>query len=148
MYLAGDEVTFTASKQAESRLPAVPIHMGVNELAERGGCMILSERPIELGDYPSANVYKILIQSVLNSVTIFDNLFVREKQDGDAYRYGGMTHKLKKLYNDRKLSPEQRRKWPVLCDEDGILWVPGFGERESQNKGNPIYVCYMTEVLK
>ncbi len=37
-----------------------------------------------------------------------------------------MTRRLKKLYNDKKLSPDERERLPVFCDSEGIVWVPGF----------------------
>ena len=37
-----------------------------------------------------------------------------------------MTRRLKKLYNDKKLSPAERERLPVFCDSEGIVWVPGF----------------------
>ena len=55
---------------------------------------------------------------------------MRPKRDGDGYVYGGITHKLKKLYSDRKLTHTQKLRMPVLCDEKGILWVPSFGVRD------------------
>ena len=69
---------------------------------------------------------------------------MRVKQDGDAYAYGGMTHKLKKLYSDRKLTATEKRRLPVLCDEKGILWVPSFGVRDDGVKnGNAPSVLYL-----
>ena len=37
-----------------------------------------------------------------------------------------MTRKLKKLFNDRALSADERQSIPIFCDSDGIIWVPGF----------------------
>ena len=81
------------------------------------------------------------------SATIDSGLYVREKRDGDHYRFGGMTRKLKKLFCDSKLSPEQRRRLPVICDGEGILWVPGYGVRDADEEidAKRVYLCYMTE---
>ena len=71
---------------------------------------------------------------------------MRNKKDGDSYRYGNMTHKLKKLFNDRKLSEKEKRSIPLLCDAQGIVWVPGFSVREEknreENKDFNLYVYY------
>ena len=63
-------------------------------------------------------------------------LGVRSRRDGDSYVFGGMTRKLKKLYNDRGLSAAERRKLPVIFDGDGIIWVPGFPPADRVRSGN------------
>ena len=55
---------------------------------------------------------------------------MRPRADGDKVFYDGMTHKLKKLYNDRKIPPSKRKLVPVLCDDSGVIWIPGFGVRD------------------
>ena len=72
------------------------------------------------------NIYKLSIHAELNSDKINHILFVRSRRAGDAYVFGGMTRRLKKLYNDKKLSPAERERLPVFCDSEGIVWVPGF----------------------
>ena len=76
------------------------------------------------------NVYKMSIQADLSSAIIEGSLYIRPKKDGDKIYYGGMTHKLKKLFNDRKIPVSKRQFVPILCDEKGVLWVPGFGVRD------------------
>ena len=41
-----------------------------------------------------------------------------------------MTHKLKKVFNDRNIPPTQRSRIPVICDSEGILLLPGMSERD------------------
>jgi tRNA(Ile)-lysidine synthase len=82
----------------------------------------------------SSNVYKFSIQADLNSAIISGELYVRTKKDGDSYYFGGMTRKLKKLFNDKKIPVSIRSKIPIICDDKGILWVPGFGVRDDGNK--------------
>ena len=41
-----------------------------------------------------------------------------------------MTRKLKKLLCDRGIPLWEREVLPVVCDKEGILWVPGFGVRD------------------
>ena len=50
-------------------------------------------------------------------------LFARPRENGEAYRFGGMTRKLKKLLCGRSLTEKNR---PVICDESGVIWLPGF----------------------
>ena len=72
------------------------------------------------------NIYKLSTRICIKSDTINHMLYVRSRRDGDAYVFGKMTRKLKKLYNDRGWSLEKRRVTPVFCDGTGIVWVPGF----------------------
>ena len=59
---------------------------------------------------------------------------MRNRLDGDKYFYGGITHKVKKLFNDKKIPQNLRSKIPVLYDESGIVWIPGFGVRDNGGK--------------
>ena len=70
------------------------------------------------------------MQINLSSAIIEGNLHLRPKADGDALYYGGMTHKVKKLFNDKKLSALEKATMPLLCDDKGVVWVPGFGVRD------------------
>ena len=76
------------------------------------------------------NIYKLSIQATFAFDKIYGDMYMRSKLDGDSYKYGGITRKLKKLFNDAKLSSIQRLQRPVICDEAGILWVPSFGVRD------------------
>lgn len=107
------------------------LSMGVNHIEEIDAEIILSDNPVE--DF-SSKVYKISIQRAIDFDIINGGLYVREKRDGDAYCYGGMTHKLKKLFNDKKIPLGERALIPVICDDNGILWVPGFGIRSTDKE--------------
>lgn len=72
------------------------------------------------------NIYKLSTRTRINSDTINNMLYVRSRRDGDAYVFGKMTRKLKKLYNDKGWSLEKRRCTPIFCDNVGIVWVPEF----------------------
>ena len=99
-------------------------------------------------DNSSLNVYKKSIQANLRSAIISGELVVRSKRDGDTVYYGGMTHKLKKLFNDRKIPPSLRSRIPVVCDDRGVVWVPGFGVRDdspSDPHDHYIAICSQTD---
>lgn len=113
------------------------LSLGVNVIPGFDDVIILSDAPI--GENYS-KVYNIEISTTLPSDIIIDGLYVREKQDGDSYSYGGMTHKLKKLFLDRKIPSDKRRLIPVICDNQGIVWVPGFGVR---NEGDGVKRSYI-----
>ncbi|MBE6537257.1 MAG: tRNA lysidine(34) synthetase TilS [Ruminococcaceae bacterium] len=107
------------------------LYDGFNEIPELNiGIAITND---ESEDF-SSNVYKISMKAKLSSAIIYGSLSVRTKKDGDSYYYGGITRKLKKLFCDKKIPISVRLKTPVITDEKGILWVPGFGVRDDSPK--------------
>ena len=58
------------------------------------------------------------------------NLRVRTRRDGDSYFYGGINRRVKKLFCDKKLTEDEKRRIPIICDNGGIVWIPGFGVRD------------------
>ena len=61
---------------------------------------------------------------------------IRVRRNGDLFRYGGMTHKVKKIFSEKKLTAAERQSLPIICDDFGILWIPGFPLRDGVNEGN------------
>lgn len=111
----------------------IKLKKGINEIPELNKAIIVSDSSL---DNFSSKVYKISIQRIIDFDIINGELFAREKRDGDLYVYGKMTRKLKKIFNDKDISPDERAKIPIICDGSGILWVPGFPVRDGGNK-NP-----------
>ena len=104
---------------------------GVNRVNGFSDLIIISDEK-DIESY--SNIYKISIQARVPSDIIRDGICVRNKRDGDSYFYGGINRKLKKLFNDAEIPKERRNDVPVICDEEGILWVPGFGVRCEEEK--------------
>ena len=108
-----------------------PLAVGINQFASPDFAAILLPNSKKCGEFEKynerlKNIYKLSIHAELNSDKINHILFVRSRRAGDAYVFGGMTRRLKKLYNDHKLSRAERERLPVFCDSEGIVWVPGF----------------------
>ena len=121
-----DRVTF--ERGGEKRLCDDSLQMGENQLSGSRGCLFLAK---DEKDIPySLNVYKKSNKAIVSFDRIIGNLSVRQLLPGDAYRYGGMRRKVKKLLASRRLSDDARRSLPIVCDGVGILWIPGFGVRE------------------
>lgn len=53
---------------------------------------------------------------------------VRSRLPGDRYRPLGLGggKKIKDLFIDAKVPRSERESVPLLCDADGIIWIPGF----------------------
>lgn len=91
------------------------------------------------------NIYKLSILKILRFDKIKGVLRIRSRQDGDAYRYGGMTHKVKRMLADRKLTALEKSRLPIFEDDCGIVWIPGFPLRDGlayESEGQPITIMY------
>lgn len=90
------------------------------------------------------NIYKKSILLYLDSATINGPLIARRRRGGDGIRCGGMTKSVKKLFCEKKISPELRDRIPILCDRDGIVAVPFVAVRDGaacQSKSEPNVLC-------
>ena len=76
------------------------------------------------------NIYKLYIQEDLASDKIKGTVFVRNRREGDKYRFGGMTRSVRKLMQSKKSSMEERQSTPIVCDGGGICFLPGFPLRD------------------
>lgn len=93
-------------------------------------------------DETCLNVYKTSIQAKISSAIIVGELVLRPRRDGDSIFYGGITRKVKKLFSDLKIPRSYRESIPLLCDDKGVVWIPGLGSRDDGNKdGTDLYVC-------
>ena len=68
---------------------------------------------------------------IINTADVFTvhpvgKIFLRHRQTGDAIRLPGGTRSLKKLFIDRKIPAAKRDQIPILCDDAGILGIPGI----------------------
>jgi tRNA(Ile)-lysidine synthetase-like protein len=117
------------------------VNEGKNEISEYSLDFLLTRTA---PDNSFSNVYKISIQADLSSAIIDGGLYLRPRRDGDTIRYGNMTRKIKTLYSDAKIPRSKRALLPLLCDNVGVVWAPGFGVREDRDKKNskePLYAC-------
>lgn len=138
---------FIRMKETPASIPNQTLHEGVNLLSGRSASLILSDVPLDIGSVPEMKIYNSVISVSFSTATIINNLYIRSRLPGDAYRYGGMTRKVKKLFCDAKLPTDVRRKLPLVCDEKGILWIPGFGVREDTktSEQKQIYAYFGTQ---
>ncbi len=121
---------FVKDGENDSSVPYQRLYLGENQIAGTNGVIFVGE-DINF----SLNVYKISIQADLSSAIIVGDLYCRQRCAGDAYFFGGMTHKLKKVFNDRGIPPSVRDKIPIICDDKGIVWVPGLSVRDDYRNG-------------
>jgi tRNA(Ile)-lysidine synthase len=67
--------------------------------------------------------------AVLDLDTLKFPLILRTREEGDRiqpYGLNGRSQKLSDFWINEGLPQEARKNWPLLCDQAGIFWIPGF----------------------
>lgn len=74
-------------------------------------------------------INKKLFYNCFDCDMIYGDYKCRTRLDGDYYHpvLKGCGKSLKKLFNELKISKEERTKRLILCDDNGIIWVEGIG---------------------
>lgn len=80
------------------------------------------------------NIYKKATTKI-SFDTINGSLFIRPRRSGDTILVGGMHKKVKKLFCEKKIPLALRDRLPLLCDEDGIVWIPLVALRDGVDQG-------------
>ena len=93
------------------------------------------------------NIYNLSIHKKTEFDKIKCDFYVRGRTEGDRYRFGGSTRKVKKLFSEKKLSESEKEKVPLVCDNDGIVWIPGFPLRDGASSypgvsDGCVYLCF------
>lgn len=73
------------------------------------------------------NVNKISTTNVITFDNIIGSVCVRNRRIGDKICIRGINRSLKKLFIDKKIPQEYRHIVPIICDDEGILYVPFIG---------------------
>ena len=90
------------------------------------------------------NIYKFFIHTKINPAKIRGTITVRTRCGGDTYRIRNQTKRVKKLLQSLKLPAGRTAMLPILCDEEGILWIPGFPPRDgcAAEDGKTLFLYY------
>lgn len=87
------------------------------------------------------NVHKITKNISTKYNIIVNSLIARSRKSGDAFVCRGITRSVKKFMIDEKIPSELRSRIPIVCDEKGIVWVPGLGTADRINTADKD--CYV-----
>ena len=111
-----------------------------------GGCLAVLEEYEDLSTVPSQispqiqidgeNIYNLFTHTVIESDKIKGNLFLRARAAGDRIRFNGFSKEVRRFYSEKKLPQSERALYPLLCDEAGILWIPGLADAYRGEKKN------------
>ncbi len=139
LYHNGQTLTF--SRRVNTGEYFYELHEGVNKFPDLGFTLYLFFDE----SYKKENIYKTLKPTVINRDRINGNIFIRNRIEGDRYRYGGITRTPKKILACAKLPTQVRKNYPVVCDLNTVICMPGFPTcdgydgRESENKAVIMY---------
>ena len=95
------------------------------------------------------NIYKFVISTTINSDTIHGDLFLRHREGNltDRYLCGGSNKSAKDALSAHKVPLHLRPEIPLICDDEGIVWIPFCGIRDDMNPksamhNHPITIYY------
>ncbi len=77
---------------------------------------------------------------------IYGNFTIRTRREGDKIYFKSMNgnKKVKNLFIDLKIPRDKRERVPILCHEDDVMWVVGFGASDlysqAEHTKNKFYV--------
>ena len=116
-----------------------PITLGETPIPEADALILVESGEISHKSHKTfKNIYKKATTTRISFDKIYDGLFVKPRTEGDVILAGNMHKKIKKLMNEQKLPPALRSRLPLLCDKDGILWVPTVALRDGAADGEPL----------
>ena len=81
--------------------------------------------------------------------SVLADTIIRNRRDGDVFCFSNMTKKVKKMLNEAKIPLSQRDSLPFLCDNKGIIWIPGFPVRDDMipsKEDDQLHIYYFTNM--
>ena len=111
-----------ASQVAELELPG-RVELAQNWVVEAAGPVVISDHREQVHNNPDP--YEIWVDAERLELP----LFLRGRTKGDWISPLGMqghTIKISDLMINLKIPRRARQNWPVLCDQNGVIWVPGL----------------------
>ena len=122
-----------------------PLSYGANVFEEKEYDLFILDAKDFKEFQKKQNIYKLFIFDKINSDKIKNSVYARERRAGDAYRSRSVTKTVRRIMSEKKIPLEKRDSLPIICDGDGIIWVPGFSvaDRVYPDKSDKItYICY------
>lgn len=106
----------------------LPFCKGVVELPDGFGSISVETGEKNLKVHNLSTDPYIILKS--QSAIMESGLFWRPRREGDRILMGGMHREVRKLYREAGIPLDMRARIPLLCDADGIVWVPFCGVRD------------------
>ncbi len=126
-----DALRFTPDTPTQNCAYLLPLQNGFCEICE-AGVIVWSSFPEnqKTDTEQDTNVYNLYTELQVRFDTIKGRVFLRPLQEGDRILQGGMHKKIRKLYGQNGVPLLLRSRLPLLCDDDGVLAVPGIALRD------------------
>ena len=125
--------------KAEKQDYVLPLLPGENPIPGVGYSIFLGnhEKFIEFSS-KKEKIHNLFIHVAGKNGTIKEPFYMRSRRPGDRLYFGGMTREISKLVARQTADPQCRRQYPLVCDEAGILWLPGYPQREDGGEKPPV----------
>lgn len=141
----------TETKTYSEAIPAlVELKQGFNDFGS-WRVFIGENKPEKTDDcaYNEEIIYNYLTLCALDFDKISKCVYARNRRQSDCFICNGINRNIKKCFIDKKIPLEERDKIPVICDNEGIIFVPyiGIADRvytKSPKKALWLYVSYAT----
>lgn len=100
-------------------------------------------------DANGSNVHNLFVNDAMDYDKIQGTLCLRCRQSGDYFHAAGrgVGKSIKKWMNEWHIPSHLRDSYPVLCDEVGAIWIPGYGcdERVSVTEDTKHFLVCKTD---
>ena len=95
-------------------------------------------------------VHNLFLKNILDCDKIVGKLVLHSRNSGDIIRLKNKncTKTLKKLFCEYKIPTEERLVWPVLYDDNGVVWVHKIGVAERCAADENSKIIYQINVEK
>ncbi len=115
----------------------IPLHMGENRL-ENGIFVFIDMQKADFSSMKKEEI-RFCATARLPKASL-ETLCLRPRENGEGYRFGGMTRRFKKLLSGTDSRTKNR---PIFCDKAGILWHPNFPPADRAKAAETIEVVYI-----
>jgi len=116
-----EKLVFSDNPSARAKFPG-----GITIGRNYASLEVLPEAEAIKLDFTCSPASEIINTPDTFTVVPVGRIFVRTRQPGDRIRLPGGTRSIKKLFIDRKIPAARRDSVPILCDDAGILGIPGI----------------------
>ena len=117
----------------------VPVQQGITEIPQKNTKIF----------YGNENVYKLATSVTVDCGRIVGSLYARPRMEGDRIKVFGVSRSVRKEFINKKIPLCVRNDIPIICDDEGIVYVPYIGadDRVFSNSGRHILglLCSETE---
>jgi tRNA(Ile)-lysidine synthase len=119
-------------------LPKLRVPLGSDPIPFFEGCRAFCDGKLTVfvkrleNSESSENVHSLSTSAsiIIDGVWNPDQLFFRARWESDTLLRQGKKQRLGRLFSEAGVPPMLRDSLPILCDGEGILWVPFVGLRE------------------